>query len=226
MSPAKPNPKPQLPIFWIALGALVVVVVGAIVFASIGKDDTKKSKVTSGGTATTKEFGTVTVTGDALATFKSGKDTADGTNIPTVSGENFAGTPVVIEPDGKAQMIVFLAHWCPHCNAEAPRLADFLTQNGGVPDGTDLVIVPTGSNADSPNWPPSAWVKTMGLGSVTTLVDDKDGTAARAFGLSSYPFIVLVGADGTVIERRAGEQANGFFAQAFDALAKGQTIAD
>ena len=31
---------------------------------------------------------------------------------------SFDGTPVEIAPDGKAKLVVFLAHWCPHCRAE------------------------------------------------------------------------------------------------------------
>lgn len=223
MSPA-PKPQRSLPVFWIAIGALIAVVGGAIAISAIGGGDTKKPGDGTGDISSSREYGTVKVAGTALPTLGDGADPADGTTIPTVSGESFTGEPVVIEPNGLAQMIVFLAHWCPHCNAEAPRLAEYLTQNNGVPNGTDLVIVPTGSNQAQDNWPPSRWVEDMGLGDVATLVDDQDGTAARAFGLSSYPFIVMVDGDGKVVARRAGEQPDGFFASAFAALAKGAPI--
>ena len=33
----------------------------------------------------------------------------------------FDGAPLTIAPTGKPMLVVFLAHWCPHCNAEIPR---------------------------------------------------------------------------------------------------------
>lgn len=212
--------QPRIPVFWITLGAVLVIAAVAAIVAS--RDDGKNS---ANGGATGHEYGKVTVHGDALPQLpESGKDPATGDTIPTVDGENFAGAPVTITPNGKAQMVVFLAHWCPHCNREAPKLAAYLQQHGGVPAGVTLTIVPTGSSAQAPNWPPSQWVKTMGLGSVTTLVDDQAQTAASAFGLSAYPFIVSVDAQGNVVDRRSGEQADGFFARAFQALASGSTF--
>jgi cytochrome c biogenesis protein CcmG/thiol:disulfide interchange protein DsbE len=217
--------KPRVPVFWVALGAIAVIAVGAVAYSMTSKDDS--SSVSTGGTdkAGAVEYGTVKVTGTDLPEFAdTTNDPALGDPIPTVAGENFAGDPVTIEPDGKAQMVVFLAHWCPHCNREAPRLASYLSANGGsTPAGTELTIVPTGSNDQAPNWPPSQWVQDMKLGAVRTLVDSKQQDAARAFGLTSYPFIVMVDADGKVVARVAGEQADGFFQQAFAALAAGKS---
>lgn len=209
--------KPRVPVFWVALGAIAVIAIVAVVVSVAGNDSKAKK-------AEAAEFGTVKVTGRALPSLPdSGTDPAVGDTIPTVAGEDFQGQPVTIEPDGKAQMIVFLAHWCPHCNREAPRLVAYLQANGGAPPaGTELTIVPTGSNPQAANWPPSTWVKEMGLGNVTTLVDDKAQKAAQAFGLTGYPFIVMVDQDGKVLQRRSGEQADGFFQAAFDALAAGK----
>lgn len=233
-APKKPAPnrpaaaaarKKPFPIFWIAIGAVLVIAVGAAVIAGMG-DDTSSGSGGSSATAGAHEYGKVTVTGSSLPRYSAGgSDPAVGDAIPTVTGEDFSGAPVTITPTaGKPQMIVFLAHWCPHCNREAPRLASYLQSQGGVPAGVQLTIVPTGSDASAPNWPPSQWVKDMGLSNVRTLVDDKKQSAASAFGLSSYPFIVMVDQDGNVVERREGEQADGFFAKAFAALAAGKKI--
>jgi hypothetical protein len=88
-----------------------------------------------------------------------------------------------------------------------------------MPTDADLTIVPTGSDSRAPNWPPSQWVKDMHLQNVQTLVDDKSQKAARAYGLPAYPFIVLLDADGKVIDRRSGEQESGYFSDAFRQLA-------
>ncbi|MGZ4712700.1 MAG: TlpA family protein disulfide reductase [Acidimicrobiia bacterium] len=213
----------QFPVFWIAVGAVVAVAVIAAIVASTGGSDSKSNGGSGGGTSSGHEYGKVVVTGKALPRLPdSGSDPAIGTTIPTVTSEDFSGKPVTIAPGGNAQMIVFLAHWCPHCNREAPKLAEYLRTNGGPPANVGLTIVPTGSSPQAPNWPPSQWVKSMGLGDVATLVDDKAQTAAAAFGLTAYPYIVSVGADGAVVNRRSGEQADGFFARAFSALASGK----
>ena len=215
---AAETPQKRFPVFWVALGAVIAIAGIAAIVASAGGNDS-----TNGGAqASGHEYGTVTVTGKKLPTLpQSGADPAVGTTIPTVKGESFSGAPVTIAPGGTSQMIVFLADWCPHCNAEAPKLAAYLKSHGGTPPGVELTIVPTGSSAQAPNWPPSQWVKDMGLGGVRTLVDDQDGTAAAAFGLDGYPFIVAVDENGAVVDRRSGEQADGFFAAAFSALANG-----
>jgi thiol-disulfide isomerase/thioredoxin len=220
---ARRGQQQQFPVFWVGLGVVLVIAVIAAIVAGVGGDDSKSGRGGGGGGASSHEFGTIHVKGSKLPPLPDrGKDPAIGSTIPTVTGENFSGQGVTIAPNGKAQMIVFLAHWCPHCNREAPKLAAYLQQHGGVPPANvALTIVPTGSNDTAPNWPPSQWVKTMGLGSVPTLVDSQDQQAAAAFGLTAYPFIVSVDAQGQVVDRRSGEQAEGFFQRAFDALAAG-----
>ncbi len=222
-APKTPVPsKPTFPVFWIALGVIAVIGIG-IAIVSSGSDDSTKSSRPS-GKATSREFGKIVVDGSALARLPdTGTDPAVGTPIPTINGQNFAGQAETIAPNGKAQMILFLAHWCSHCNAEAPRLVDYLKRNG-VPAGVEITIVPTGSDEQAPNWPPSQWVKDMNIADLATLVDSLDAQAAQAFGLTSYPYIVMVDKFGDVVDRRAGEQKDGFFTAAFKSLAEGRTI--
>ena len=52
---------------------------------------------------------------------------------------------------------MFLAHWCPHCQAEMPRLVALA--KAGKLDGVDVTGVATGTNPGYPNYPPSAWLK-------------------------------------------------------------------
>jgi hypothetical protein len=167
------------------------------------------------------EFGTVKVQGDALPPHDGAAraDSAAGTRAPSLVGEDARGDEVRIEADGRAHLVVFLAHWCPHCNREAPRLASYLRSHA-VPDTVEITLVLTGSDASSPNWPPSGWIARMGLGDVPAIVDSEDGAAGRAFGLDGYPFIVGLDRGMHVVSRRSGEQPDGFFAEAVDALAR------
>ncbi|MBM3673962.1 MAG: hypothetical protein FJW88_03240 [Actinobacteria bacterium] len=212
----RPAQKFSFPLFWVVVGGIVVLGLVAVVFAVTSGDDGSDSSG-GGGSSGVAEYGTVTVEGTPLPTYSSsGEDPAVGEQAPVVRGESFTGEPTAIVP-GTPTMVVYLAHWCQHCNNEAPRLAEFL-ETSGVPEGTALMIVPTGSNDTAVNWPPSQWVKDMRLDGVATLVDDKEGTAGAAMGLDGYPYIVLLDAQGKVISRTSGEQADGYFAEAFDRL--------
>ena len=67
----------------------------------------------------------VTVEGSALPALDDpSDDAAVGLTAPVLTGENFDGAAVTTASDGGPVMVIFLAHWCPHCNAEIPRLLD------------------------------------------------------------------------------------------------------
>jgi thiol-disulfide isomerase/thioredoxin len=189
---------------WALWGGLAAVVLIAVVVAvaSAGGDDTSNAKATS------FETGQVTVDGTPLPQYNAiyagnGKDPAIGETIPTLHGESvFDGKPVTVTPNGKPQAVVFVAHWCPHCQAEVPRLVALAKQ--GVFDGIDVTAVATGTSDQAPNYPPSAWLKRVQW-PFPVMADSPTGTAANAFGISAYPYFVLVNADGKVAGRATGE---------------------
>jgi thiol-disulfide isomerase/thioredoxin len=131
------------------------------------------------------------------------RDPAIGQPIPAVVGESFDGTPVSITNDGRAKVIFFIAHWCPHCQAEVPVITAWLA-SGVRPSNVDLYAVSTAVSSDQPNYPPSAWL-TREKWPIVTLADDSASSAANAFGLTGFPFFVVVHADGTVAVRASGE---------------------
>ena len=152
------------------------------------------------------EYQPVRVTGDALPPMpEAGADAGIGANVPVVNGYNFNGDAVSLDiaATDKPTMVVFLAHWCPHCNREIPRILEWASTNG-VPDGLRIVGVATGSRNDYPNWPPSAWLTDMGW-KWEKMADTQDGQAFSAYGGMSFPTMVLVGPDGTVKNRFSGE---------------------
>ena len=189
-------------LLWGGVAAVVVIAVIVAVVASGGGDD-KAAK------ATTFETGKVTVSGTPLPQYDGAKysgndnDPAIGKTIPTLTGESvFDGTPVTVAPNGKPQMVVFVAHWCPHCQREVPELVTLAKD--GVFDGVDVTAVATGTNAAADNYPPSAWLKEVDW-PFPVMADTPTGTAADAYGISAYPYFVLVNADGTVAGRATGE---------------------
>jgi thiol-disulfide isomerase/thioredoxin len=131
------------------------------------------------------------------------EDPAAGQAAPELHGASFDGSPVTITNDGKAKLIVFVAHWCPHCQREVPVLVRWL-QDGKLPASVSLDVVSTAVDQARPNYPPSTWLREAGL-TAPVLADDAQGSAASAYGLSAFPFFTAVDAKGKVVARDDGE---------------------
>jgi thiol-disulfide isomerase/thioredoxin len=207
---------------WIVLGvlALVVVVAGAIALASGGGGDSGGSTKTAADTAV--ETASVTVEGTALPRFAdTGTDPAIGDTIPTLTGRSFDSSPVTVGPAQKPQVIVFVAHWCPHCQAEVPRIVS-LAQSGAF-RGIRVATVATGTNPTYPNYPPSSWLAREHW-PFSVMVDSTRQTAAGAFGLPAYPYFVFVDAQGRVVGRATGEITPSDLTKILRALAAGAAL--
>ena len=100
-------------------------------------------------------------------------------------------------------MIVLLAHWCPHCNAEIPRLNEW-RDSGEIPDGLNIVGVSTGCRPDAPTSRRTSGSSTR-TGSGRCSPTTTHGTAMAAYGGTSYPTMVLVDGNGDVFRRLSGE---------------------
>jgi cytochrome c biogenesis protein CcmG, thiol:disulfide interchange protein DsbE len=210
---------------WI-VGGVVVVVAAAVLIAVLatGSDDVEGGgEAASGGTVVPSgdlDHGDVQVEGAPLVQAAGGVDAAVGQPIPTVEGETFDGSAVRIGADGQPKVVLFLAHWCPHCQAEVPRLQTWLNDNG-MPTDVEVVSVATSTTSTRANYPPGAWLRREGW-SVPTLVDDEEATAAAAFGLTGFPFFVAVDAEGNVVSRASGELSIEQWEALLDAARTGQ----
>jgi len=193
------------------IGGVIAAIVIAFVIAIIagGSNDSASSDTTkvpnSDGTVSAGENQPVEVVGDVLEPLpESGDDSTIGLMAPTLNGYAFDGSNLSVTPgNGKPYMLVFLAHWCPHCNREIPRLIEWQA-SGAVPADLQIIGVSTGVANDRPNYPPSQWVVEKGW-PWPVMADSEGVDAARAYGVSGYPFFVLVGADGEVKVRGSGE---------------------
>jgi thiol-disulfide isomerase/thioredoxin len=147
--------------------------------------------------------GTVSITGAPLVSFSDpASDPAVGQAAPQAFGADFDGSEVRIEPTGEPTAVVFLAHWCTHCQAEVPRIVD-LAAAGGT-EGVRLVAVATANDPLRPNYPASEWLDREGW-PAEVLVDDGSSSVGAAFGVSSYPFFVMLDTEGNVLFRVSGE---------------------
>ena len=204
-----PGPPSRRPLLVVA-GAIAVVLVALAValVAGSGGDDPATDTAGSGATGTLTAAAVandtpVTVTGSALTPLPdAGTDPAVGTAMPTLTGTGLDGEPLTVPTSGRPTMIMFVAHWCPHCQAEVPVVQQWV-DDGGLPAGVDLVTVSTAADSRRPNYPPSAWLDAEGW--TAPVLVDGDNSAAEATGLTAFPFFVAVGADGTVVGRTSGE---------------------
>lgn len=122
---------------------------------------------------------------------------ATGVAAPTVRADALLSEGQLDLPkQGEGTMIVFLAHWCPVCNAEVPVVNQWLEERG-LPEGTELRAVATGIDPTRANYPPDQWLR--GFGWTVPTLTDIDGSIGQAYGVDSYPKWVFVDAEGTVV---------------------------
>jgi thiol-disulfide isomerase/thioredoxin len=167
-------------------------------------DSSEATQPVNGDAVAAAEFQRVQPEGEMLLALEDpDNDPARGVVAPVVNGFGFDGAPLTIAPTGKPMLVVFLAHWCPHCNAEVPRLIEW-KNSGSMPADMEVFGVSTGARNDAPNWPPSQWVVDKGW-PWPVMADSEDQGAALAFGVSGYPGLILLDGNGKVLARRSGE---------------------
>jgi thiol-disulfide isomerase/thioredoxin len=220
LRPAQPPSKSANKLLmWGVIGLIVALAAGIAVWSVSGKDDSTSAAPTTvsalpacdASAPTTPcrpaETQPVAVVGTPLPPLEDpSNDPAIGAAAPELQGFSFDGSPIDIKPGtGGPMLLVFFAHWCPHCNRELPVIDDW-RKAGKVPAGLQVFGISTGVMANAPNYPPSQWVKTMDW-TWPVLADSADGDAAIGYGLQSYPYFVVVGADGKVLVRNSGEMS-------------------
>lgn len=163
------------------------------------------SAVSGGSTDDSTAYGEVTVEGELLPRFAGDPqgDPAQQMEAPTVTGEGFDESTVTIGPDGRSKVILFLAHWCPHCQAEVPRVVDWL-EAGNKPENVDFYGISTLADRLQTPWPPSDWLAGEGW-DIPTIQDDRSNSASTAFGMAGTPFWVVLDGDNQVLLRVSGE---------------------
>lgn len=198
---AQPVPKSRRTLIVALATAALVVALGIVAVVVTKKDSSSDETITGVANIETSD---VTVTGASLVTPPEAPavDPAIGAKAPALNGLGFDGSAVSVTPGNRPTIVMFVAHWCPHCQREVPLLVKWLA--AGVADGVDMRAVATSTDAKLPNYPPSSWLAGEGF-DVPTLLDSTESAAASAYGLDAFPYFVAVDAKGNVTKRMAGE---------------------
>ena len=166
-------------------------------------------------------FSEVTIKGGMLPEYNRNiEDAAVGAFAPVPTGSDLYGNPITISTrigleEKKSSIIVFLAHWCSHCQREVPMIQKFIDSNG-FPQNINIFSVATHIDKTRNNYPPDEWLEREKY-TVPTIFDDEENKIAESFGLSAFPYWVFLNPDGTVYMRHAGSLSEDQFNQVMTA---------
>ncbi|MGA7228855.1 MAG: TlpA disulfide reductase family protein [Acidimicrobiia bacterium] len=187
-------PKGRATLWWIIAGVVGLALVVLLAISIAGETPIDEA---SG-------YGDPMVQGDSLPVLTPGsQDTAIGLTAPITFGSDWNNNEVNIEADGTSKIIVFLAHWCPHCQADAPRLQAWVN-GGNLPSEVELISVATLTDPAHPNWPPQDWLTSIGW-TPPVIMDDANNSVASAYGLARTPLWVVLDGNNQVLGRIYGE---------------------
>ena len=147
--------------------------------------------------------GEISVFGDFLPQYAGENDdnVALGLAAPTFSAPDQNSEIFQLEKNGNSKALLFLAHWCPHCQREVPVVQRFIDSNG-VPPGIDVIAVATSIDRGRDNYPPQEWLQREGWSE--TQIYDLDREIGEAYGLNAFPYWVFLDKDLNVLARRTG----------------------
>ena len=147
--------------------------------------------------------GEINVDGESLPQYAGENDDniALGLSAPTFSAPDQNSEIFNLEKNGNSKALLFLAHWCPHCQREVPVVQSFIDSNG-VPPGIDVIAVATSIDRGRDNYPPQEWLEREGWS--VTQIYDLDREIGEAYGLNAFPYWVFLDKDLNVIARRTG----------------------
>ena len=185
---------------WLVIGVVALVAVAVGVAFLAGRDAEQRAQDSG-----VLQVADVSIEGAPLPPFDGQEpDPAMEREAPAFAATTFDGVEVSVLPgDGIAKVIGFYAHWCPHCQRELPRLADWLATNE-LPAGVEVIAVSTAVDSSRGNYPPSAWFEEEQWPAVAVR-DSESNEIGDAYGLRGFPYTVGLDADGRVVARVSGE---------------------
>ena len=125
---------------------------------------------------------------------------AAGEPVPDFSAPALQGGGTVAWDDlvGQPTVLAIWAPWCPACQEELPILDWVVKETPGVQMITIVTAI-----GDRPGPTPEGYLADHGL-TFPVAVDDRAGTLASGFGLTSFPSVLFIDSTGTVVRSDVG----------------------
>jgi len=180
---------------FIIVGAIVLVVGLAVAIGVSLVDEPLDGNLPEGET---------TISGDVLPEYAGENDIniSVGLQAPSFSGPDQNSEIISLEKNGKSKILLFLAHWCPHCQAEVPVVQEYI-DTFGLPADVEVIGILTSIDRSRDNYPPHDWLVKEGWSE--TQIYDLDREIGTAYGLNAFPYWVTLDKDLKVVNRVTGE---------------------
>lgn len=148
--------------------------------------------------------GETTISGDALPEYAGENDIniSAGLQAPLFSGPDQNSEIISLEKNGKSKILLFLAHWCPHCQAEVPIVQEYI-DTFGLPADVEVIGILTSIDRSRDNYPPHDWLVKEGWSE--TQIYDLDREIGTVYGLNAFPYWVTLDKDLKVVNRVTGK---------------------
>ena len=148
--------------------------------------------------------GETTISGDALPEYAGENDIniSAGLQAPLFSGPDQNSEIISLEKNGKSKILLFLAHWCPHCQAEVPIVQEYI-DTFGLPADVEVIGILTSIDRSRDNYPPHDWLVEEGWSE--TQIYDLDREIGTVYGLNAFPYWVTLDKDLKVVNRVTGK---------------------
>ena len=148
--------------------------------------------------------GETTISGDALPEYAGENDIniSVGLQAPLFSGPDQNSEIISLEKNGKSKILLFLAHWCPHCQAEVPIVQEYI-DTFGLPADVEVIGILTSIDRSRDNYPPHDWLVEEGWSE--TQIYDLDREIGTVYGLNAFPYWVTLDKDLKVVSRVTGK---------------------
>jgi peroxiredoxin len=116
-------------------------------------------------------------------------------SLPATSGAKVS----LAEQQGKVVLVYFWATWCPYCRRELPAGVERVARERRGQPFTVLAV-----SVEEPKDLVASWAKGAGL-TIPVLLD-YDGAVARDYRVSATPTVFVIGRDGRLVARAAGNR--------------------
>lgn len=196
-------------VFPVVIGVVVLAGVAVALVFLLGRGEADTSAATTSVSTSPPERGTPDSSG---ARTHVDDLTVTGSAAPNGAAPTLAGPDVVTGEalslaslEGKPTLVLFWAHWCPHCQKMMPVFQEFADEHS---DEFNVLTVATAIGAQ-PSQPQFSSPKRLMTTQDITLPTMRDGEndAANAYDVKGFPAMYLVDANGVLVGSAQGEMS-------------------